>query len=214
MTAVRPDVRRRSDVRVSAPAYHGGVLRPADRPRWRRPTARRLIVDQRWVLFDVALALGLLIATLEQRGERGVDGWWLVLAAPLLIGMMIRRRWPLLAFAVVGVGATVRHLDPAVELDLIDLAVPLALYTLATGVRSRRTTAIAFGSALIVITLLSLFQVIFVANVDGTSADNDTATDTSSFKEFGKLPEGCDCGSERDRPRQARCHGRATADLW
>ena len=154
-------------------------------------TASRLVVNQRWVLFDVALAIGLMVATLEQRGEQGVDGWWLLLAAPLLIGMMIRRRWPLLAFAVVGVAATVRHLDPTVELDLIDLAVPLTLYTLATHGRSRRTTAIAFGSALIVVSLLSLFQVIFVSNADGTSADTSTATDTSSsFKEFGKLPEG------------------------
>ena len=167
------------------------MFRPADRPRWRQLTSSRLLVNQRWVLFDVALAIGLMVATLEQRGERGVNGWWLLLAAPLLIGMMIRRRWPLLAFAVVGVAATVRHLDPTVELDLIDLAVPLTLYTLATHGRSRRTTAIAFGSALIVVSLLSLFQVIFVSNADGTSADTSTATDTSSsFKEFGKLPEG------------------------
>ncbi len=108
-----------------------------------------------------------------------------------------------LAFAVVGVAATVRHLDPTVELDLIDLAVPLTLYTLATHGRSRRTTAIALASALIGVSLISLSYVLTAANAGGTSPDTGTVTDDSgSFKKFGQLTDKTWTADPEAMPRE------------
>jgi signal transduction histidine kinase len=115
------------------------------------------------------------IATLEQHGQ-GVDGWWWILAAPLVIGLLIRRRWPLLAFVLASIGATAHHVDPNVGFELLDLAVPLTLYTLASRSRSRRTGAVALGSALVCVGLVSLFHVMIESNarppVDAAVSEN------------------------------------------
>ncbi len=143
------------------------VSRPAD--------LARSLVSHRWVLFDVALALGLVVATLQQYTFSAPKVWWWVFAAPMVAGLLIRRRWPLAAFVLAGVGATLHHLDAKVELELLDLAAPLTLYTLASGGRSRRTAAVALGAAVVCVGLLSMLHVVDASSTaePGTSTNVD-----------------------------------------
>jgi signal transduction histidine kinase len=124
------------------------------------------------VLFDIALATTLTIATVQDYSDR-VPTWWFTLyAVPMIGGLVIRRRWPLLAFALAGAGAALHNLDPSNVVPL-DLAVPLTLYTLAS-LRARRTAVTALVVALVGISLLSLVQV-------RVSAKNASTTGTTTI---------------------------------
>jgi len=113
-----------------------------------------------WPLLDIAVAVGLAAITLGDGAVEQRDHWWLLLVVPPTVGLAIRRYRPRLGFVLAAVGSTVMHLDPGAGLQALDLAVPLTLYTLASTARSRRTAALALGSALVCVSLVSLLHVV------------------------------------------------------
>jgi signal transduction histidine kinase len=77
--------------------------------------------------------------------HRALLVWWLF-AAPIIAGLVVRRRWPVTAFVLVGVGAAGHVLDARFDGQPLDLAVPLVLYTVAS-LRSRSVAVAALATA-------------------------------------------------------------------
>jgi signal transduction histidine kinase len=106
---------------------------------------------RRGYLLDAALALLLVLINLP-RGTpatahapewavRAAIGAWATFSMVMAVGMIVRHRWPLLALGLASLGATGHAVvrGPRVGFPmLIDLAVPITLYTLASRGRSRR----------------------------------------------------------------------------
>ncbi|MEN3309899.1 MAG: hypothetical protein V7603_6101 [Micromonosporaceae bacterium] len=71
--------------------------------------------------------------------------WWLA-SASIVIGLLIRHRWPPAALILVTLGAA-RHLfDPRFGLQALDLAVPVVLYTVARTARARWISVAALAA--------------------------------------------------------------------
>jgi signal transduction histidine kinase len=68
--------------------------------------------------------------------------WWLFTAL-IVIGLMARNRWPLAAFVLAALGAAGHATDNPVTAPLVDFAVPIVLYTLASLARRRWVPAVA-----------------------------------------------------------------------
>jgi signal transduction histidine kinase len=120
-------------------------------------------VSRRYLL-DTALALGLAVASMlagagfvlggpstekltQMYGSAGAWQraeltWWL-LGALCVAGLVIQHRWPLPGVVLAGLGAGGHLLNPRIGPLPLDLAAPIALYTLATLARSRRTPWLA-----------------------------------------------------------------------
>jgi signal transduction histidine kinase len=81
--------------------------------------------------------------------------WWL-LAALLVVGLMIRRRQPLLALILAAIGAAGHQLDPRFALEPLDFAVPIVLYTVASRARTRWVAATAASATLVGTYLVTL----------------------------------------------------------
>jgi signal transduction histidine kinase len=126
----------------------------------------------RLYLPDVALALGLAAASplagddLPQAKLQAIFGgaaglrhattvWWLFTAL-LVAGVTIRRRWPLVALAIVGVGAAVHQLDRRFDLRPVDFAVPIVLYAVASLARRRWHAGVALAVTLVGAYLVTL----------------------------------------------------------
>jgi signal transduction histidine kinase len=77
--------------------------------------------------------------------HRAVLVWWL-LAALCATGLLIRNRWPVAALVVAFVGAGGHLLDPRLPLLPLDLAAPIALYTLTVQARTRWARWVALGA--------------------------------------------------------------------
>jgi signal transduction histidine kinase len=114
-------------------------------------------IAPRHLLTDAALALAMLVVTLTPgllsaalnphkpgdptpfltaAGLTATSGWWLF-SGLVLAGLVLRRQWPVPALALVAAG-TVGHLAIQTKFQLLDLALPLALYTVAATARHRR----------------------------------------------------------------------------
>jgi signal transduction histidine kinase len=102
----------------------------------RTASVRRWLARQRWTIFDVALALALLLITVDQGDHDSLD-WW-IFAAPMVAALVIRRRLPVLAVGLATVGTLGHHVWLGGDFETLDLAVPLTLYTLASSDRPRR----------------------------------------------------------------------------
>ena len=115
-------------------------------------------LEPRRVLTDAALASALLAATLGPQLVAGLmtdpkpgasigipadSGWWLF-AGMIMAGLVIRRLQPVAALLAIGAG-TLGHLVLQNKFQLLDLALPLALYTVATMARSRRRSLAVLG---------------------------------------------------------------------
>jgi signal transduction histidine kinase len=135
-------------------AYHGRVPSLND--------LRSRLVAARWVLFDAALAAALTVMTFQEDMHEG-STWW-IFGAPMIAGLLLRRRWPVFAVILTGAAAVVHHLDPDISLQSIDLAVPLTVYTLATRGRSRRGAVILLGAALVCVSLMSAVQIMIASH--------------------------------------------------
>jgi signal transduction histidine kinase len=117
--------------------------------------------EPRRLLTDAALALALLAVTLapgfasaalqmaradkptDSLGKLGIPadaGWWLF-AGLIVAGLSIRRHAPATALVLTAAGAF-GHLRIQTKFQLLDLALPLMLYTVASVARKRR---LAFG---------------------------------------------------------------------
>jgi signal transduction histidine kinase len=64
--------------------------------------------------------------------------WWLV-SLPAAVAILVRHRWPVVAFLLAGGSAAGHLLDPFMALPPMDVAVLVTMYTLAGSAPSRRT---------------------------------------------------------------------------
>lgn len=120
------------------------------------------------LLTDAALALALIVLTIGPRlltglvairkpgdtqgflGEAGLPadtGWW-VLAGLIVAGLLIRQPRPLVALVLVCAG-TCGHLLMQTKFELLDLALPLMMYTVAAAARNRRAAVAVLGVVMV-----------------------------------------------------------------
>jgi signal transduction histidine kinase len=111
----------------------------------------RRIAPWRGYLFDVALAAAM-VALSNVNGEKPgftpqvppvmISAWW-GLSAAIVLGMVVQRRWPVFALALTGFSALGHQIVSEANNrrlpfpTLLDLAVPIVLYTVASRSRSR-----------------------------------------------------------------------------
>ncbi|WP_127506171.1 sensor histidine kinase [Actinoplanes solisilvae] len=108
----------------------------------------------RTLLTDASLALVLLGLTIGpalvsrslgvQKPTMPTDVPWWLLAGLVVAGLLIRQPYPFVALALTGVG-TLGHLAGHTKFQLLDLALPLTLYTVATVARRRRVALAVLG---------------------------------------------------------------------
>ncbi|MGK5684351.1 sensor histidine kinase [Actinoplanes sp. URMC 104] len=112
----------------------------------------------RRLLTDAALAAGLLLLTigpglvsgLVGSGKPGgpVGGAWWLLATPVVAGLLIRQRRPAVALGLTAVG-TLGHLLLDTKFQLLDLALPLMIYTVAAVARRRRAALAVLAAVMV-----------------------------------------------------------------
>ncbi|HEY0448614.1 sensor histidine kinase [Actinophytocola sp.] len=123
---------------------------------------RRLLLAGRSYLLHAAVALVLVFLSAPRvtPAESAVAGhvvqvWW-IFSAVLVASLLIQHRWPLLALVLATIGATAHQLafdSPGSRVEfptLLELAVPITLYTLASRARSRRISMAALAVILVV----------------------------------------------------------------
>jgi len=129
-----------------------------DRAMPRATDLRRFLRAGRGYLLNAAVALVLVFLS-APRGTPAVADhvvrvWW-IFSAVMVAGLLIQHRWPLLALVLAIVGATAHQLafdstGPRVGFPtLLELAVPITLYTLASRTRSRRISMAALAVILV-----------------------------------------------------------------
>jgi signal transduction histidine kinase len=74
---------------------------------------------------------------------------WYAAACSVVIALIVRRHWPLWALVLSGAAATAVLVDANLPKPALTLAVPLTLFTFASRSRSRWTSGIAFGAAVV-----------------------------------------------------------------
>jgi len=116
-------------------------------------------------LTDAALAVALFLLTIGPGLVTGLmagdkpgavktgipaDGAWWLLAGLIGAGLLIRQQWPVAALVLTGLG-TFGHLVLPTKFQLLDLALPLAMYTVAAVARRRRTALAVLGMVMILV---------------------------------------------------------------
>jgi signal transduction histidine kinase len=113
---------------------------------------------------DASLAMALLLLTVGPELVTGLtgqksgvlaDGAWWLLAGLIVAGVLIRQQWPPAALVLTGLG-TFGHLVLQSKFQLLDLALPLALYTVAAVARNRRRALGALALTMILTYLAML----------------------------------------------------------
>jgi signal transduction histidine kinase len=147
----------------------------------------------RRLLTDAALALALLVLTvgpslvnglvvhdagrqksgdatsfLARTGLPADVSWW-VLAGLVVAGLLIRQQNALAALLLAGIG-TLGHLLIQTKFQLLDLALPVALYTVAAVARHRRLALLALGLFLVLTYSASLGSRLVEARQEKTAA--------------------------------------------
>ncbi|WP_203916057.1 sensor histidine kinase [Rugosimonospora africana] len=95
------------------------------------------IVQGAGYLFDGPFARKLLLAYGSVGGWHHALTLWWVSTALLVAGMLLAHRWPLPALGLASIGAAGHQNDRLIPLPLIDFAVLIVLYSLASRARSR-----------------------------------------------------------------------------
>ena len=128
---------------------------------------RRLLTDAALAFALLALTLGPGLVTasvrtvkpgestdfLDKAGIPMNSGWWLF-AGLVMAGLLIRQHRPVPALTLIAAGV-VGHLALQTKFQLLDLALPLALYTVASAARNRRRALGALG-LIMVLTYLAM----------------------------------------------------------
>jgi signal transduction histidine kinase len=98
------------------------------------------------------LVMGLMAGAKPGDVKTGIpaDGAWWLLAGLIGAGLLIRQQWPVAALVLTGLG-TLGHLVLATKFQLLDLALPLAMYTVAAVARRRRTALAVLGMVMILV---------------------------------------------------------------
>jgi signal transduction histidine kinase len=94
----------------------------------------------------------MIVSGLSEAWHAHVLLWW-VAAVPAIVALLIRRRWPWPAFLLAALSAGVHQLQPGLLQLPLDLAVVVAMYTLASAV-PRRVSVPALAGALVALYLL------------------------------------------------------------
>ena len=110
----------------------------------------------RWLAVDLAVAIGLAVVSAEE--IRDVDDEWWLFTVVMVAGLLLCRHRPLAAVVLTTAGALGHHLPELSELDVLDLAVPIALFALAAAERPRRIAAITCGVLLAGAATLSVLR--------------------------------------------------------
>jgi len=174
-----------------SPAGRTGTRRPADRPAT-GPTGR--LGSWRLWLLDAGLALALVL--LSVRLESALDGQWAAFAVPLVVGLLIQRRWPLAAAVLACAGAVAHYYWGSSGPMPLDLAAPITVYTLASRASRRRVAVLAVG--------------VLLAGVYATSLVHELATPGDSVTKAG-VGYAVDCPLEV-RPYPMIGCGRSSQD--
>lgn len=117
---------------------------------------RKWLTAPRWYLFDLVVAFALFLTSVKDERHDNL-AWW-IFTIPMVVSVLVRRRWPVPAVILAGVGALAHHLDNVSSLDPIDLALPLSVYTLASSGVARRRAVLLLGAALASVSILSAIQ--------------------------------------------------------
>ncbi|MEW2328757.1 sensor histidine kinase [Micromonospora chersina] len=83
----------------------------------------------------------------EKMALQGGRSWW-VFAALIVLGLLVRQQHPPLALVLTGAG-TFGHLFTDARFQLLDLALPLVLYTVAGVARNRRVSLAVLALAML-----------------------------------------------------------------
>jgi signal transduction histidine kinase len=150
---------------------------------------RRLGTDAALALVLLALTLGPMYvsgALASKQGGQSVlptdSGWWLF-AGLILAGLVIRQHRPVVALVLVAAG-TFGHLALQTKFQLLDLALPLVLYSVAAAARNRR---LAFG-VLTLVMLLTWFATL--AGRIGLQDDQKAALAAKQAQSDGQTQSG------------------------
>lgn len=140
---------------------------------------RRFFRARRVYVFDAAVALVLvfLAAPIAEpkdlvAADRGLVVWW-IFSAVMVIGLLIQHRWPLPAFLLASIGAAAHQLSldsSRVEFPtLLDLAVPITLFTLASRARSRRISLAALAVIVVAEIAVSIVNPMIASRAAGSA---------------------------------------------
>ena len=149
-----------------------------------RPAPRRLLTDAALAaaLLAATLGPGLVTGLLVQakpglstsylsRSGIPVDLPWWVFAGLAIAGVVVRRQSAVLALVLTGVG-TCGHLILQTKFQLLDLALPLVLYTVATVARKRR-----FALAALALTMVLTYLAMLGARIEFEQSQKSAITD-------------------------------------
>ena len=87
--------------------------------------------------------------------------WWLFTVL-IAVGLMVRNRWPLPAFLLVAVGVTGHQVDSPISVPLVDFALPIVLYTLASLARRRWVPLVTLAASVLGSYLVGLQAMIYL----------------------------------------------------
>jgi len=128
-----------------------------------RFTPRRLLTDASLALVLLVLTVGpgLVSRSLGMsKSADPADPFWWMFAGLVVAGLLIRQPYPVAALTLTALG-TLGHLVFQVKFQLLDLALPVTLYTVATVVRRRRA-ALAVLAALMALTYAAMLTSRFI----------------------------------------------------
>jgi signal transduction histidine kinase len=189
---------------------------------FRATDLRRFLLARRIYVFDavVALVLVFLAAPIAKptgtaAADRALAVWW-IFSTMIVAGLLIQHRWPVPALLLACIGAAAHHLaldphSPRVEFPtLLDLAVPITLYTLASRTRSRRISMAALLAVVVAELAISFINpMIFSGAAQASAAEKmaDAAEPTTaeqppgSPKEIAPPPNPQNEGEPSPKPR-------------
>jgi signal transduction histidine kinase len=172
-------------VRCGDAAYDRAMSRAAD--------LRRLVLARRVYVLHAAVALILVFLSVpvDRPADLALAVWW-TFTAVMVVGLLIQHRWPLPALLLASTGAAAHALGSTLYggdefPTLIDFAVPITLYTLASRTRSRRISVGALAVLVVAAFAVSLINPMMAADRPAQTAGS-RATVSQKSLDVAKKP--------------------------
>ena len=89
--------------------------------------------------------------------------WWLFTAL-IIVGLVVRNRWPLPAFLLVAIGVAGHQIDTPISAPLVDCALPIVLYTVTSSARRRWVPLVTLVLAALGSYLVALQALVYLPN--------------------------------------------------
>lgn len=118
-----------------------------------------------------------------QAMHRAFAVWWLF-GALIIAGLLIRRRWPLVALALVVVGVTAHQLLSWSKPLPLDLAVPFALYSVVSLAQKRWISVVSLGASLAITYSVTLAQWFVRETADTPAPPGSVVDEPSGMKQL------------------------------